>query len=139
MFVGTAWNNGSHQPSGAGYGIKLMPRDRDKYFRRPEVFLNLEGRTGDIPVNTDKQSFWNDTCRELISKEIGLWLIDNGKGPVGEGPSAETATGACRQVDVQSHHREGTAVMTKILLDGHVRGLGHVIPKRGMDRGNRVK
>ena len=81
MFVGTAWNNGSHQASGAGYGIKLTPRDRDMYFRKPEVFLNLEGRAGDIPVNTDKQSFWNDTCRELISKEIGLWLIDNGKAP----------------------------------------------------------
>ena len=81
MFVGTAWNNGTHQASGAGYGIKLTPKDRDKYFRRPKVFLNLEGRTGDIPVNTDKQSFWNDTCRELISKEIGAWLISNCQAP----------------------------------------------------------
>ena len=34
-----------------------------------------------MPANTDKPSFWNDTCRELISKEIGLWLIRNGKAP----------------------------------------------------------
>ena len=85
MFVGTAWNNGSHQKSGAGYGIKLTPRDRDKYFRRPEVFLNLDGLAGDIPVNTDKQSFWNDACRELISKDIGLWLISNGRAPWAKG------------------------------------------------------
>ena len=85
MFVGTAWNNDSHQTSGAGYGIKLTPRDRDKYFRRPEVFLNLEGRTGNIPVNTDKPSFWNDACRKLISKVVGLWLISNGKAPLEKG------------------------------------------------------
>ena len=39
--------------------------------------LRLEGQTRDILVNTDKPSFWNGTCRELISKEIGLWFISN--------------------------------------------------------------
>ena len=43
--------------------------------------MNLDGRAGNIPVNTDKQSFWNDICRELISKDIGLWLISNGRAP----------------------------------------------------------
>ena len=81
MFVGTAWNNGSHKMSGAGYGIKLNPRDRDRYFRKPKAFLRLEGQAGDISVNTDKPSFWNYTCRELISKDIGLWLISNNKAP----------------------------------------------------------
>ena len=75
MFFGTAWNNGSHKMNGAGYGIKIDPRDRDRYFRKPNAFLRLEGQTGDISVNTDKPSFWNGTCRELISKDIGLWLI----------------------------------------------------------------
>ena len=70
MFIGTAWNNGSHKMSGAGYGIKLNPRDRDRYFRKPKAFLRLEGQAGDISVNTDKPSFWNYTCRELISKDI---------------------------------------------------------------------
>ena len=81
MFVGTAWNNGSYRMSGAGYGIKLNPRDRDRYFEKPNAFLKLEGKTGDIEVNTDKPSFWNDTCRELISKDIGLWLRSNGRAP----------------------------------------------------------
>ena len=81
MFVGTAWNNGSYRMSGAGYGIKLNPRDRDRYFEKPNAFLKLEGKTGDIEVNTDKPSFWNYMCRELISKEIGLWLIRNDKAP----------------------------------------------------------
>ena len=81
MFVGTAWNNGSYRMSGAGYGIKLNPRNRDRYFEKPNAFLKLEGKTGDIEVNTDKPSFWNGTCRELISKDIGLWLISNNKAP----------------------------------------------------------
>ena len=81
MFVGTAWNNGSPKISGAGYGIKLNLRDRDRYFRKPNAFLRLEGQVGDIPVNTDRPSFWNGTCRELISKDIGLWLRSNGKAP----------------------------------------------------------
>ena len=81
MFVGTAWNNGSYRMSGAGYGIKLNPGDRDRYFEKPNAFLKLEGKTGDIEVNTDKPSFWNDTCRELISKDIGLWLRSNGRAP----------------------------------------------------------
>ena len=57
MFVGTAWNNGSYRMSGAGYGIKLNPRDRDRYFEKPNAFLKLEGKTGDIEVNTDKSSY----------------------------------------------------------------------------------
>ena len=81
MFIGTAWNDGSRRTSGAGYGIKLNPMDRDRYFRKPKAFLRLEGQTDDIQVNTDKPSFWNDTCRELISKDIGQWLISNHKAP----------------------------------------------------------
>ena len=48
MFIGTAWNNGSPKMSGAGYGIKLNPRDRDRYFEKPNAFLRFEGQTGDI-------------------------------------------------------------------------------------------
>ena len=81
MFIDTAWNNGSHHEDGAGYGIKIDPKDHDRYFRKPNAFLRLEGKTGDVPVNTDKPSFWNCTCRELISKEIGLWLRSNGRAP----------------------------------------------------------
>jgi hypothetical protein len=30
----TAYNNGQHHPSGAGYGLRLSVKDRDKYFKR---------------------------------------------------------------------------------------------------------
>jgi RNA 3'-terminal phosphate cyclase len=30
----TAWNNGAHHSSGAGYGVKLTTKDRDVYLRR---------------------------------------------------------------------------------------------------------
>ena len=78
----TAWNNGKHHKSGAGYGIKINLIDRDRYFKKSwgSVYLKLPNGV-DIEINTDKASFWNDSCRELISKEIGKWLIDNKKAP----------------------------------------------------------
>ncbi len=72
----TAWNNGRHHSSGAGYGVKLRAQDRDEFFDRgwPEVILHLDGSEQSIIVNIDKASFWGTTCRELIHKEIGRWL-----------------------------------------------------------------
>ena len=60
MFIGTACKNNS------SYGIKLTPNDRDRYFSKPSAVLRLEGKAGDVHVNTDKPSFWNDTCMELF-------------------------------------------------------------------------
>ena len=79
----TAWNNGSKNLSGAGYGIKLSIQDRDKYFDKSLklIFLNLEGNQGQIEINVDKPSFWGINCRELISKEIGMWLYENNLAP----------------------------------------------------------
>lgn len=75
----TAWNNGCHSKSGAGYGIKINVADRDKFFKREWKFVTLqfESSTIQTSVNIDKNSFWNSTCRELIKKEIGLWLREN--------------------------------------------------------------
>jgi len=73
-----AWNNGYHHPDGNGYGIKITPPDRDLFFN-PEwetVLLVLDGKPEPIEININKKSFWNETCRELISKEIGKWLIE---------------------------------------------------------------
>jgi hypothetical protein len=44
----TAWNNGQHHSSGAGYGVKVNPMDRDKYFSHKweTILLKLEGNTG---------------------------------------------------------------------------------------------
>jgi len=83
IMIAQAWNNGSHHRTGAGYGIKIATRDRDRYFRKEwkSVTLLLEGIDSPVEVNTDKPSFWATECRELISKEIGLWLRASGKAP----------------------------------------------------------
>ena len=79
----TAWNNGRHHATGAGYGLKINAADRDQYFRREwqSVILILEGEDGTIEINVDKPSFWNASCRELISAEVGRWLLKNGLAP----------------------------------------------------------
>lgn len=79
----TAWNNGAHHESGAGYGLKISAGDRDRYFRREwgSIILELQGVPEPITVNTDKPSFWDPVCGELISKDIGQWLRSNGKAP----------------------------------------------------------
>ena len=82
----TAWKNGPHEKTGAGYGLKIGVSDRDRYFKKPwkTVFVHLpNGQT--VEVNTDKSSFWNGSCIELINKEIGEWLIKIGKAPWNSG------------------------------------------------------
>ena len=91
----TVWNNGAHHPDGNGYGIKLSPNDRDKYFKREwkTISIELEGESIPAEVNIDKASFWNQSCKELISVKIGKWLIKNGLAmwPVGKPPVLEIA------------------------------------------------
>jgi hypothetical protein len=81
-----AWNNGQHHPTGAGYGLKISPRDRDRYFIRSWRTVRLIG-IGDEPINVniDKKSFWDPTCRELISAHLGRWMIAQGIAPWPEG------------------------------------------------------
>lgn len=79
----TAWNNGNPAPTGAGYGLKIGIADRDRYFRREwkTVILVLEEHGTPVEINVAKPSFWGKTCRELISAEVGRWLISNGLAP----------------------------------------------------------
>ena len=81
-FTVTAWNNGDHSKTGSGYGLKISIDDRDNYFKKSakSVVLHLSGKSGTISVNTDKPSFWSPLCRELVSKDIGAWLIANKMG-----------------------------------------------------------
>ena len=76
----TVWTNGSPLASGAGYGVKVNYSDRNRYFRHEwkSVFVFLEGQTQPVEINIAKKSFWTKTCGELISAEIGRWLIKNG-------------------------------------------------------------
>lgn len=78
-FTVTVWNDGSFSKSGSGYGLKISIVDRDNYFKKNKksAVLHLPGKSGTISANTDKASFWNPVCRELISKDIGAWLITN--------------------------------------------------------------
>jgi hypothetical protein len=73
-----AWSNG-----GTGYGLKMSAVDRDAYLKREwgSVDLYLPGSRQPTKVNVDKDSLWNKSCRELISKEIGAWLVANGLAP----------------------------------------------------------
>lgn len=82
-FVAKAWRNSRKSKTGAaGYGLKVEIPDRDLFFDRSwkTVRLNLVGPVNDhmAEVNVDKSSFWSCICRELISKDIGRWFIDNG-------------------------------------------------------------
>ena len=54
-FIVTAWNNGSHHQSGAGYGLKMCVADRDVYLRREwgSVNLFLGGQGPSVTVNID--------------------------------------------------------------------------------------
>jgi hypothetical protein len=81
MFA-TAWNNGKHHRSGAGYGLKIAAADRDRYFRREWGTVQLRiGSAPPIVVNIDKASFWNSSCRELINVALGRWLLETGQAP----------------------------------------------------------
>ena len=73
----TAWSNGR-----VGYGIKIKKKDRDRFFKRSwkSVILQFENSPNQAKVNVAKKSFWNLECRELIKKEIGDWLQNNGLG-----------------------------------------------------------
>lgn len=81
----TAWNNGRHHTTGAGYGVKIPVADRDIFFQREwgSVVVELPSDSGvvEVKLNTAKPSFWNPTCHELISREIGLWLRNRGLAP----------------------------------------------------------
>ncbi len=83
----TAWNNGAHHDSGAGYGLKIRVEDRDRFFQRQwdTVFIELEGEQEAVEVNVNKDSFWGPRCRELINHRIGPWLRRNGYAPWPQG------------------------------------------------------
>jgi hypothetical protein len=75
------WDNGSpNNSTGSGYGIRLSPSDRDKWFRQEwsHVTLHIEGG-GEVEANL-APSFWR-RCTELRHKGIGRFLIDHGLAP----------------------------------------------------------
>ncbi|HEY2499763.1 MAG TPA: hypothetical protein VGK24_22100 [Candidatus Angelobacter sp.] len=73
----TGWNNGDWNRSGAGYGLKVSLRDRDRHFKREWsiVTVNIKGSPS-IRVKLSA-SFWRD-CAELRSQAIGIWMKAQG-------------------------------------------------------------
>ncbi len=72
----SAWNNGNPDyNSGAGLGLHIFTNYEKnifgKKFETIDLYYNGELIAKDVNV-TDKN------CPELISSEIGKWLIDNG-------------------------------------------------------------
>lgn len=66
----------------AQYGFKVRIADREKYFSKKWKNIVLELPTKNVfseaICNVAKASFWNESCHEVIKKEIALWLKDNG-------------------------------------------------------------
>ncbi len=105
--IWTAWNNGSHHRSGAGYGFKVDAADRDRHFKRDwtTVIIELPGNSGTTAaeVKVAKKSFWGAQCRELISQDIGVWLIAEGHAPwtAGSPPKFEVEASGVRRFVVK--------------------------------------
>jgi hypothetical protein len=76
----TAWSNGSPRSSGAGYGLRISPTDRDRYFEagwdHVDVDLGVYGHAA-IPLS---ESFWA-RCTELRSAAVGRWLLGHHLAP----------------------------------------------------------
>ncbi len=53
MMIWTAWHNGSPQPSGAGYGLKITAEDRDRHVDRTwqTIIVELRGLRRSRGVN----------------------------------------------------------------------------------------
>jgi hypothetical protein len=85
-----AYNNGTHNRNGAGYGFKVSNADRDEFFKPEWTSILVELPEGDEPVEVkiDPASFWSENSRELVSQAIGKWLRRNGLAPwhVGNAP-----------------------------------------------------
>jgi hypothetical protein len=82
--IWTAWHNGNHHGVFTGFGFKVSIADRDLYFDRSwkKVTIALPVDSGYVltEANIDKESFWDD-CRELITKDIGLWMLGRKYAP----------------------------------------------------------
>lgn len=79
----TAWKSGSHGRVGTSYGVKLKPDDRDRHFApsATSVEILIEDDSAPFRVTTNKKSFWNATCRKLISSRIRDWMSETGIAP----------------------------------------------------------
>src|SRR5438552_464999 len=77
--IGTAWNNGAHHSSGAGYGIKFTRSDRDAVFNSSSQ-VSLDLPNGSHVQRVPSASF-QEGCIEIRDSKIGRWLIGTHQAP----------------------------------------------------------
>jgi hypothetical protein len=75
----TAWNNGTHDSRGKGYGIRIGKRNRHLFEQDwQSIALSIEG--DDFIEVKITSAFWRD-CPEVRNEHIGQWLILNKFAP----------------------------------------------------------
>jgi hypothetical protein len=92
----TAWSNGSPSSSGAGYGLRVSPDDRDQHFSISWDYVIIDLGAHGTTVVRLSQSFWS-RCTELRSAAVGRWLLERHLAP--------WPTGAPPRLEL--HHRDG--------------------------------
>ena len=85
----SGWSNSTpNDHTGAGYGVGIKRRDRDRHFPRDwgsaEVVLD-DGEVVDVSLS---EKFWT-TCPELRSAVIGRWMLELGVTPWAKGKPPE--------------------------------------------------
>jgi hypothetical protein len=75
------WDNGApDNRNGEGYGIRIVPKDRDRFFQRAKSSLYIKLGDGHTVRFRLSDSFWGDFA-ELRSPKIGKWMLNVGLAP----------------------------------------------------------
>jgi hypothetical protein len=71
----SAWSNGTE-----GFGLKVLggKQVRRQNFDRAKSPILIEINGDYISFNIDKDSFWNESCGELIKKPLKSWFLEHG-------------------------------------------------------------
>ena len=79
----TAWNNGTHNRNGSGYGFKVKNADRDAFFNKEwkSIFVEIEDESEPVEVILDSEKFWQENGHEIIVPTLGKWLRINSLAP----------------------------------------------------------
>jgi hypothetical protein len=73
------WNDGKHNPSGNGYGIRVGVKGRE-YFEKNILKINLSIENSEFFEVKITEGFWRN-CTEFRDKRIGEWMIKNNFTP----------------------------------------------------------
>ena len=85
----SGWSKGSaNNRTGAGYGVGIKRRDRDRHFPRSWGSVEVVLDNGEVVDVSLSEKFWT-TCPELRSSTIGRWMLDLGVIPWAKGKPPE--------------------------------------------------